>query len=1177
MTELPENIDDIIAAFHKWYVTDNHREREHVYDGKISKEKISAMNDDELVEFFVQFTSNGGFVQSGGGRSKNKVRKAIQNDPQSFRAHVMAPFEQSFDLGVWLDSINQFNGWGKGTATIYLHRVDPARFIIFNNKSRDAYLKLGYDFSGGSLLKKYKSLYAAQSDVLKRYPEMLNFFRLDAFSHFLIGTEEGKSLLPDSSNRVKESVSEYGGSLSYWIGKYKEILRSRLLPDGSEYDELYKWEVFKNFQEVWKEFELNGLKAENILDFLSKAFVPANCNLWASHHYLPAKMIEEFARQRPQEVATFFNELYDESEDLEERLIRAEHQAQKWLDELRPKEKIQHYHQGRALLLYLSLRYPEKYFLYKNKMANSFAEKTGFREKFGNRPKYVYDINLEYLSMCEQIKELLTSDQELLDIYRSQLDSKKHYTDPNYNLLTQDFIYCVSQFIGLSQQPSSTGYWVFQGNPSVFDFETALRKKILKDWTVSAHRTKIKPGDKVILWITGDNAGCYALAEVTSEPHLKTPSDTDSLWREEDKSELKADIKITHDLVDNPILKDQLEELEEFKAGNQGTNFTATEAEYETILDIVESLSEGAFWKVKKAQDPEKLEQFLVMLRRVVVENQLTQADERISFNIRPKKNRLVFLVGSRYVFSIESNKQRPSFSFIADTKLSEKSGVFTNSKGEIEAHWNKVDDIKGFEKEILDGIQKELKRGHKCPFKKYQNQQFVDLIYQSISEMDKPKEQASKSLNTILYGPPGTGKTFRLQEEYFPRFTTRVEAVSRDQRLNEMVSDLSWWECIAMALIDIGPAKTSDIMNHELVITKSNLSNSTNVRATVWGSLQMHTVEDCELVNYKQRQAPLIFNKLANSIWEIKTGSDNDVIEELKSQLSKSKSDKDHLASEVKRYVFTTFHQSFAYEDFIEGIKPELGEDTNELTYKIEPGVFINIANKARQDPQNDYAIFIDEINRGNVSAIFGELITLIEQDKREGERNNLTCTLPYSKQRFSVPSNLHIIGTMNTADRSVEALDTALRRRFEFKEIMPDPRVIQKVAPNGGQIGDYNTADILKVINERIEVLVDRDHTIGHSYFLECDSLESLKRVFENKVIPLLQEYFYGDYGKIGLVLGEGFVRKKEANKKLFANLKGYEGADDLIGESFELIPASEVNFTEALRSLLGLDETS
>lgn len=194
-----------------------------------------------------------------------------------------------------------------------------------------------------------------------------------------------------------------------------------------------------------------------------------------------------------------------------------------------------------------------------------------------------------------------------------------------------------------------------------------------------------------------------------------------------------------------------------------------------------------------------------------------------------------------------------------------------------------------------------------------------------------------------------------------------------------------------------------------------------------------------------------------------------------------------------------------------------------------------------------DNYVLIIDEINRGNVSAIFGELITLLEDDKRKDSKNKETIevTLPYSKEKFSVPSNLYIIGTMNTADRSVEALDTALRRRFSFNELLPKPEVLK----NRLIEKKIDLTKLLDKINKRIALLLDKDHTIGHSYFIDVNSLDDLKEVFKNKVIPLLEEYFYGDFGKIGLVLGGEFVEKLEdKNKIAFADNFEYDDSGAL-----------------------------
>ncbi len=217
----------------------------------------------------------------------------------------------------------------------------------------------------------------------------------------------------------------------------------------------------------------------------------------------------------------------------------------------------------------------------------------------------------------------------------------------------------------------------------------------------------------------------------------------------------------------------------------------------------------------------------------------------------------------------------------------------------------------------------------------------------------------------------------------------------------------------------------------------------------------------------------------------------------------------------------FVTFHQSYGYEEFVEGLRPVLGDTGDNVRYEMHEGVFKRIALRATNDQRRQYVLIIDEINRGNVSKILGELITLLEPDKRLGAENELRLPLSYSpEKRFGVPPNLHILGTMNTADRSIALMDVALRRRFTFEELMPDAAVIRDNLGKGPRVDLF--VDLFETLNKRIRFLYDRDHQLGHAYFLGVKDWKSLRLVFINRVIPLLQEYFYGDWHKICTVLG-------------------------------------------------------
>ncbi len=231
----------------------------------------------------------------------------------------------------------------------------------------------------------------------------------------------------------------------------------------------------------------------------------------------------------------------------------------------------------------------------------------------------------------------------------------------------------------------------------------------------------------------------------------------------------------------------------------------------------------------------------------------------------------------------------------------------------------------------------------------------------------------------------------------------------------------------------------------------------------------------------------------------------------------------------------------------------------SQQTIYKINKKQLINenikkIFNGDKKDVEDNYVLIIDEINRGNISKIFGELITLIEEDKRQGMENEMSVTLPYSKEKFSIPKNIHIIGTMNTADRSIALMDIALRRRFKFKEFEPDSKVIEDALTDE----EVNEEDIMVIkevfdsLNKRIEILLDRDHRIGHSYFLNIkkDSFqEDIYSLWYDKIIPLIEEYFYNDQDSLKLVLGEakdkqGFVEvMNKEYKNIFPEDYDYE----------------------------------
>lgn len=474
------------------------------------------------------------------------------------------------------------------------------------------------------------------------------------------------------------------------------------------------------------------------------------------------------------------------------------------------------------------------------------------------------------------------------------------------------------------------------------------------------------------------------------------------------------------------------------------------------------------------------------------------------------------------------------------------------------------------------------LNEANKVLFGPYYNVEVINKNSKSNKLEESIKSfQNGLPLNQILYGPPGTGKTYCLQNEYFSKFIISEESLTTEQVHDNIAEELSWWQTFAIALRDLGESNTKEILAHPIVKAKERLSNAKSIHPILWSRLQAHTVSFCPNVNVKERSEPQVFFKSEDSKWSLDKEAVENLYPEVDDLLTKVKNPTIEINDPIKNFEFVTFHQAFTYEDFVEGIKPQLETGSNDITYEIKDGVFKQLANKAEKDPTNNYAIFIDEINRGNVASIFGELITLLEPDKRIDAVNEIKVKLPYSKTMFGVPSNLYVFGTMNTADRSVEALDSALRRRFSFREVMPNYKIVREILGVNNEWNGLHIDSILEKINKRIVRLIDRDHQIGHSYFLKLSDFEKdgitegLKAIFSENIVPLLQEYFFNDTNKLGLVLGDGFLiseDNQENSDPLWAIFDGdgsnYE--DDI----FEIIDAKKMSddqFKNALISLM------
>ena len=453
----------------------------------------------------------------------------------------------------------------------------------------------------------------------------------------------------------------------------------------------------------------------------------------------------------------------------------------------------------------------------------------------------------------------------------------------------------------------------------------------------------------------------------------------------------------------------------------------------------------------------------------------------------------------------------------------------------------------------------------------------------QSLPPISQVQHVASKPVaicsNRIYYGPPGTGKTYTLMQLLKRDYQEQVTSISteewRSQIIAEKIAALTWWEGAAAALYDLGgKAKVPELAGHPFIQAIADAKGRTSgIKQTLWGTLQHHTIIESTTVNTRLRLGSAIFEKSASSVWQF-AGDWQEACSDLFALVDKLNQGPE-ASDSVQRYSFITFHQSYGYEEFVEGLRPVLADEAKEddaeasqVAYIIKDGAFKELCRRARNTPDKRFAMVIDEINRGNISKIFGELIMLIEADKRDqldGTPPLAEVILAYSGKPFSVPANVDIIGTMNTADRSLALLDTALRRRFDFVPLLPDTRAEKEPsephsAPLAGLLvptdaGDIDVRLMLERINERIEALYDRDHCIGHAYFTplidetdEAARFNKLAEIFKNRIIPLLEEYFFEDWRKIRLALGDNqkpeaaqFITESDSHEQDLSTLFG------------------------------------
>ncbi|EAW7344372.1 AAA family ATPase [Campylobacter coli] len=518
----------------------------------------------------------------------------------------------------------------------------------------------------------------------------------------------------------------------------------------------------------------------------------------------------------------------------------------------------------------------------------------------------------------------------------------------------------------------------------------------------------------------------------------------------------------------------------------------------------------------------------------------------------------------------------------------------------------------------IIDKIIENMQWFAKLPLNEIQDRNDLSKsnnkeIRNDGSEMSNKKENKNLSLNQILYGPPGTGKTYHTIDKALEILGENLESRDRDEKkakFDEYVKDgqivfttfhqsYGYEEFVE----GIKPMMNNEANSQEIQyeIKDGIFKDICNRALENYENSNLNTEELREKIKLREKVEKFLNRLLETNEPISKTKGGNFFINSFNNNTIEIYSEDVERFDGIFKLSLSTFitllKSNIEFNSAVEMFKKVFDRDYADRTHTY----YFNLVNKFKEyekqavlktednkissNSLNSYIIIIDEINRGNVSKIFGELITLIEPSKRIGESEELKVTLPYSGKKFGAPKNVYILGTMNTADRSITSLDTALRRRFEFVEMMPDPDLLKNVfickdVENPNKDEDYLGDDaktegfaeilqnILISINKRIEFLLDREKTIGHAFFMSeavkfnkdnwCKpdeyeedwyvlSISKLKSIFQNKIIPLLQEYFYNDYALISAVLNDnGMIEKCEKDDKYLQKIKNLDNVD-------------------------------
>ena len=868
--------------------------------------------------------------------------------------------------------------------------------------------------------------------------------------------------------------------------------------EQADNDERYKWEAIGWYKQHW------NIEAGDFAAMLETSFSRAS-NLLASAMYYPYRMLSGFAEEHPEEVRALFRVLHDETLPLAQRYVTFRSGFEKYMEELKDRspgreKALQHYQDLRAVMVYLTFQFPEKYFLYKSTMYATFRDRVGFIEDKPAQKSVVWKVE-SYTKMCEIVLEEIRNDAELISMSKSRLDGSC-YQDESFHLLTMDIVYYGSNYMSeadfkdQSDKIAAPVYW-----PSLEEYDPGLSKEDWKKYILEIEMPEHPAPMEMLkaLMELGGEATCKKLAAI----YGGTPS----------------------------------------RYVGCSVNLGKRAKKYFDLPPCMEGDQERFF--------P------IPFLGRYVKED----GAESYSYLIRPELHEALK--------EIDLSDVNPYFSEDGDAAIDKTAAtdvglntILCGPPGTGKTYHTVIYAVAIIENRELASVEAE---DHADVLKRYNNYKAQGRIEFTTFHQSYGYEEFIEGIKPVVSSDDETSDVqYSIQPGVFKRFCERAERPAAVETENYGIRDdptvwkVSLWgtgdndvrtECLKSGHIRIGWDQYGKDITDETdfsedggrVVLNSFISRI-QIGDIVFSCYSASTIDAIGVVTgeYEWHDEYEYFRRLRKVKWIVKGIRENII--------------------DINGGVSMTLASVYRLSNIAIS-------DVYKIIDKYQPVPIAPVSGS-----RENYVFIIDEINRGNISKIFGELITLIETSKRIGQPECMTAMLPYSQKPFGVPKNVYIIGTMNTADRSIATIDTALRRRFFFKEMLPNAKVLADVS-----VEDLSISELLTRMNKRIEVLYDREHTIGHAYFMplkDSPTVEILAEIFSNKIIPLLQEYFYEDYEKIRLVLGDN-CKTDESEQFIIAKVNDYAelfgdadvGLDD--GNSYEINKSAFDNI-EAYRSI-------